>query len=80
MATTDTPPRNDDRVDVGSAESCDVCDERRARWVAVEQRDFRVCNACREGEPCGRCGAVRDACTCREGPDIFTWIPIAGRG
>ena len=78
MSTTDPAAKMSKTVEDDGM--CDVCSERRARWVAAEQQDFRICGACREGEPCGRCAYERDRCECAEGPDIFTWLPIAGRG
>ena len=80
MTTTDTSPARTEDAAPSRDRTCDVCDERPARWVAAEQQDFRICGPCREGEPCGRCSFERDRCECAQGPDIFTWLPITGRG
>jgi hypothetical protein len=66
---------------LGDRRFCDVCDERIARWrVAAPAAEFVACTACRDGEPCRRCGIERDNCRCAAGPDIVAWLPLTGEG
>ena len=63
---------------------CDVCWERRARWKTPgthgTEDALAVCDVCRSGEPCGRCGVECESCECADGPQVFAWLEIAGRG
>ena len=73
MSTPNTTPPDD--------LTCHVCEERRARWMhGTRGREFLICQVCRAGEPCGRCGAERDECECRDGPDLIPIVEIGAEG